>query len=374
MRGMLAVVLAIGLTVLSWGSYGPVLHEGQDAMDHSKLRPFICVGLAYFVVAVMIPGLWLGVRGEKGQWTSGGTIWSLIAGSLGALGALGIILALSTGGKPIYVMPLVFGGAPVINTIVTMLSGKTYKQVRPSFLLGILAVIAGATLVLVFKPSPAAKAVGEAISWDVFLRVILFTCMTILCWGTYGSMLHWGQAGMKGSRLRPLLCVGVSYFLIAVLIPLALLNTTTLDVGDWNWTGTAWSFAGGTLGCLGAIGIILALTSGGKPIYVMPLVFGGAPVMNTLITLTASQGFSAPGALFYLGLILVVGGAATTLVFAPRPSKPAPAASPATTAQAASPGLSASPAASEGPISEADVPAASSSAESSPSHDPVQAG
>ena len=35
----------------------------------------------------------------------------------GAIGALGIILAFNFGGKPVYVMPLVFGGAPVITTL-----------------------------------------------------------------------------------------------------------------------------------------------------------------------------------------------------------------------------------------------------------------
>ena len=36
-----------------------------------------------------------------------------VAGALGALGALCVILALRWGGKPIYVAPLVFAGAPV---------------------------------------------------------------------------------------------------------------------------------------------------------------------------------------------------------------------------------------------------------------------
>ena len=40
----------------------------------------------------------------------------------------------------------------------------------------------------------------------------------------------------------------------------------------------------------GAIGIIWPWRMEGKPIYVMPLVFGGAPVMNTLFSMYMYQG------------------------------------------------------------------------------------
>ena len=42
--------------------------------------------------------------------------------------------------------------------------------------------------------------------------------------------------------------------------------------------GTAWSLGGGAVGAIGALGVIMAFNLGGKPVYVMPLVFGGAPV------------------------------------------------------------------------------------------------
>ena len=48
--------------------------------------------------------------------------------------------------------------------------------------------------------------------------------------------------------------------------------------------------------------MIMAFNSGGKPVYVMPLVFGGAPVVNTL----AKSGFENIGGLFLAGLILVI--------------------------------------------------------------------
>ena len=61
---------------------------------------------------------------KSGHWSSTGIFWSLAAGAAGAMGALGIILALAFRGSPLYVMPLVFGGAPVVNTFLTMYWGK----------------------------------------------------------------------------------------------------------------------------------------------------------------------------------------------------------------------------------------------------------
>ena len=133
MLGMLAV---IGLTALCWGLYGPVLHFGREAMQ-SALRPFVCVGVAYFMIAVLIP-LVLLRRGERGGWTVKGVVWSLLAGTAGALGALGVILALRFGGKPIYVMPLVFGGAPVVNTLLTAFMNRAFGQLKAAFLAGLI--------------------------------------------------------------------------------------------------------------------------------------------------------------------------------------------------------------------------------------------
>jgi hypothetical protein len=373
--GMLA---AIALTAICWGIYGPVLHIGREAM-HSALRPFMCVGAAYFLIAVIVPAALLARGGEKGSWTMTGVLWSLLAGACGALGALGIILALSFGGRPIYVMPLVFGGAPVVNTLLTAFMNRAFNQLKGLFLAGLLLVITGAVTVLIFKPQPAAAdapakadaapalalfadpaaeaaapakpaedaaaaqpepaapatnaaepptATGRAAQklgdrTERFIEVLLAVALTICCWGAYGPVLHRGQLAMGGSRLRPLLCIGIAYFLIAVLVPLALLRPLG-DEGVWSVGGTLWSVAAGSLGALGALGAILAFTLGGKPFTVMPVVFGLAPVINTLTT-SLLQGVSlreiSP---FFLAGMLIVGlGAATVLVFAPRGHGPA---------------------------------------------------
>jgi hypothetical protein len=50
----------------------------------------------------------------------------------------------------------------------------------------------------------------------------------------------------------------------------------------------------------------------------MPLVFGGAPVINTLASIAMTKNLAPPSPLFYAGLIIVLAGAVTVLVFAPK--------------------------------------------------------
>jgi hypothetical protein len=326
------MIAAIALTAMCWGVYGPVLHFGREAM-HSSLRPFVCVGLAYFLIAVLIP-LALLARGERGGWTTKGVIWSLLAGAAGACGALGVILALGFGGKPIYVMPLVFGGAPVVNTLLTAFMNRAFNQLKAPFLAGLILVILGAVTVLVFKPQPqpaapaaATVAAAEAPETPVqkterFVEVLLSVALALFSWGAYGPVLHRGQAAMGGSRLRPLICIGAAYFLIAVLVPLALLAPLG-DTGSWDVTGGLWSLGAGALGALGALGTILAFTCGGKPFTVMPVVFGCAPVINTLATLAlAHTPAGAVSPFFLAGMLIVAVGAAIVLLFGPRGHAP----------------------------------------------------
>jgi len=347
MKDFALVLASVVLTAICWGIYGPVITEGQRAMDSSHLRPFICVGIAYFLIAVVAPALILRLKGETGRWTVTGTVWSLAAGAAGALGALGIILAMASKGQPIYVMPLVFGGAPVVSTFLTMTLARSYRQAGPFFFAGLILVAAGAAVVLVAKPRPVAATAhtteadapatpsatapsSAGLTVADQLKIGLFIALTVVCWGVYGPILHIGQAAMVGSRLRPFMCVGLAYFLIAVLVPLALLVSTE-EKGDFTFSGTVWSLSGGAAGALGALGIILAFTFGGKPIYVMPLVFGGAPVVNTLTTMLTAKNLGEVGPLFYAGLIIVALGATTVLIFAPKTARPGHAAAPAAT-------------------------------------------
>ena len=163
--------------------------------------------------------------------------------------------------------------------------------------------------------------------------------LTVICWGAYGSVLHKGQHDLAGNRLKPLICVGIAYFVIAIVIPTVLLAMQGKLSSGWSFSGVSWSLAAGAAGALGALGIILALTAGGKPVYVMPLVFGCAPIINVAVSMYfAKIPWSNVSPIFLAGMILVSVGAVTVLVFQPKPSKPAsppPAAAAAQTEQPA---------------------------------------
>ncbi len=335
MRNQLLLGASLALTIFCWGTYGPVLQIGQKGMSTvdgiARLRPFVCVGLAYFLVGVIVPAVWLHLRGEKGNWSLTGIVWSLAGGALGAIGALGIILAFNFGGAPVYVMPLVFGGAPVINAFLTIYLARRMKEIGPMFLAGLVMVILGAVTVLISAPHPpasiaasasadtASHATANSVTTDLtsWISRLLAIALAIVSWGAYGPVLHKGQAAMHHSRLRPLLCVGLAYFAIAVVVPYFFLGELGED-STYRSLGTIWSLAGGVCGAVGALGIILAFNYGGRPVFVMPLVFGGAPVV---LTLWAAMRYGTFSPWFLAGLILVIAGSVMVLVMAPRGEK-----------------------------------------------------
>ena len=322
MRSLVLIIASFAVTIFCWGAYGPVLHNGRLHMaeegGHALWRPFICVGLAYMAIGIIVPALLLIWRGEKGHFSPLGILWSFTAGVAGAVGALGILLAFEYGGRPLYVMPLVFGGAPVVNAFVTIYMTKRMKDVGPIFLAGLIMVGLGAVTVLIFKPQlgGGGDAAHETSTANILWQ-IAWILLTILCWGTYGPWLHKGQEAMQHSRLRPLICVGVAYFVVAVIVPIFILTVHT-EASQFTWWGSLWSLGAGAAGAFGAIGIIMAFNFGGRPVYVMPLIFGGAPIVNSFWTIISRDLLDQVSAMFFAGMILVIAGAAIVLVFAPR--------------------------------------------------------
>ncbi len=149
---MLWVMFAIG-AALSWGVYGAMLHQGQVRLGN-PLRALLCVGVAYFLIGVIVPIGMLASQGQLGAqgWSAAGATTATAAGALGAIGAVCIILAFRNNGLPTYVMPLVFGGAPVINVIVTMIIHPPKSSINPLLFVGFLLVVLGASMVLYFRP------------------------------------------------------------------------------------------------------------------------------------------------------------------------------------------------------------------------------
>ena len=150
------VFFALG-AALSWGLYGPTLHKGQQMLGTPQtgapLKALLCVGIAYFLVGGLVPVFALGSQGNLKDFNTTGSISATAAGMLGALGAVCIIYAFRSGGSPAYVMPLVFGGAPLVNVLVSMAMHPPKESPNPLLWVGYLLASVGAALVLYFKPA-----------------------------------------------------------------------------------------------------------------------------------------------------------------------------------------------------------------------------
>lgn len=144
------------LTILCWGAYVPTFRMGQKALDSKSpaLWAFLFVGIAYFLTAVLVPLAMLGYRGDLSPFpqTKGWTI-ALIAGVFGAMGALGVNLAMMNGGKPNEVASLVFAFAPIVATMIEFGMHKPENAPPWQFFAGILLAAVGAGLVLRYRPS-----------------------------------------------------------------------------------------------------------------------------------------------------------------------------------------------------------------------------
>ena len=94
MKLWLAFVLGAGLC---WGTYVPMIAYGGKELK-SRYAAFLCVGLAYFALAVLFPvGRFL-LTGEKAAWNGTGITFATLAGAAGALGALCVIFAAASAG------------------------------------------------------------------------------------------------------------------------------------------------------------------------------------------------------------------------------------------------------------------------------------
>jgi len=167
---------------------------------------------------------------------------------------------------------------------------------------------------------------------------LVFAFMTVGSWGLYGVFLHSGQVGMADpvtGRYKAFLFVGIAYFLIAVLAPLAILLAKG---ANWSYPvkGMTWSLLAGGVGAVGAFCVLLAFGAKGSPAAVMSIIFAGAPIVNALVALSLhppAGGFRAIPLPFFLGILLAALGGSLVTLYKPGPGKARPPAP-----QAADPG------------------------------------
>jgi drug/metabolite transporter (DMT)-like permease len=139
--------------------------------------------------------------------------------------------------------------------------------------------------------------------------------------------------GKPGARLMAILCVGVAYFVMAVVFPLAMFLSKQEQWPDLKTTGLVFSGLAGVAGAAGAICVIFASKSAVASakadgldidtyrVFIAPLIFGLAPVINVLVsTIWHPQPghpfhfeLELPGWKLWVGIVLVGLGAALVL-------------------------------------------------------------
>lgn len=177
------------MTVLFWGVYGVILHMGRSLMpdvalkppgpeaQHAGLKAFMLVCVSYAIIGI-ISAYVLKSRGSNWSFSGGGLSISLVAGLAGAAGAFTLVLALGAAAMPTAaggggfgpsaaaaVMPIVFGGAPIVNTLVAMLLHPPQgglKALPLPFLIGIVLAATGGFLVAKFAPTNTGGAAKPA--------------------------------------------------------------------------------------------------------------------------------------------------------------------------------------------------------------------
>ena len=157
--------------------------------------------------------------------------------------------------------------------------------------------------------------------WTV---VLLFVAGAALSWGLYVPSVHIAAQQLKSS-LRAFLFVGVAYFLVAVLVPCVLIfvlkyDPTTKGVPNFEFKPISWGIFAGVLGAVGALCVIFAVTAAGRgsALYVAPMVFAGAPIINTIATILYFHPVRAmPDWRFFAGLLMAAGGAAMVMIYKP---------------------------------------------------------
>jgi hypothetical protein len=165
---------------------------------------------------------------------------------------------------------------------------------------------------------------------------LVYVALAGLSWGVYVPLIFYGGTelgGKPGSRFMAILCVGIAYFVIGVLFPLYAFLAKWYEWPEMTGTGLSFSALAGVAGAVGALCVIFATksavdsarASGLNPatykLYIAPLIFGLAPVINTLVSIVWHPqkgspfhfGFDMPGWKLWLGIILVGLGAALVL-------------------------------------------------------------
>ncbi len=175
------ILFALG-TALFWGCYGPTIGNAAPPRVGGKplappdgwspFKPYVFIGIAYVVVAIVGGLAMMKVKGDSFDYFSPvpgaeemthflPLKWGFLAGTLGAFGAFCLTSAMMTSrGNALLVMPIVFGGAVTVTAIVSILKlrGHGPLEISPLLWVGMLLTVAGIVLVASNTPHGHASA------------------------------------------------------------------------------------------------------------------------------------------------------------------------------------------------------------------------
>ncbi len=164
-------VLFALLTAFFWGFYGPALGQARSALL-SPFKPYLMIGIAYLVWGVGGGIAGMLYKGDSFALTGSGTLWGFIAGTLGALGAFTLTLAMFSGGTaiPQVVMPIVFGGAVTVSAFAAVWATRGQVETSPWLWVGVAGIFLSILLVAYHTPHavphkpPAQSAATERVA------------------------------------------------------------------------------------------------------------------------------------------------------------------------------------------------------------------
>lgn len=160
-------VLFALLVAICWGLYGPTLGQARSAMQ-SPFKPYVMIGVAYLFWAIGGGLLGMLYKGDSfnffGPSAGSGVVWGFAAGTLGAMGALNLTLAMFSGGAamPQVVMPIVFGGAVTVASFVAVWSTRGQVETSPWLWVGVAGMFVSIILVAYNTPEAPHQPPGKA--------------------------------------------------------------------------------------------------------------------------------------------------------------------------------------------------------------------
>ncbi len=157
----LAIFCAV-LVAICWGLYGPTVARARSPeREWGAFKPYVFIGVAYLVIGVIGGAVMMRFADNDSFDYSGkyypALKWGFIAGTLGALGALGLTISIAKfGGNPAYVMPIVFGGAVSVNAVYAYFSTAGH-HLNPLMFVGMALVACGVIITASNTPHGPAK-------------------------------------------------------------------------------------------------------------------------------------------------------------------------------------------------------------------------